>query len=73
MDDIETFSHHSIINLSQKNSELKLRKCWDYLLAFKFSNIITFLNITLSLCTVAIYIYTTYEPNTVLIYSKYFL
>lgn len=72
MDDIETLSHHSLVNFAQKNTELKLRKCWELFITFKFGNIITILNIILSVGTVAIYIYTTYEPNTVLIYSKYF-
>ena len=40
--------------------------------SFKLGNIIAIMNIFLSVITVAIYIYTTYAPNVVLIYSKIF-
>jgi len=72
MDEIETLSHHSIINLSSKNAESSLCKCCKKIISFKYGNIITIINIILSIFNVGIYIYTTYEPNTVLIYSKYF-
>ena len=72
MDELETLSHHSIINLTQKNYKSNLHKCWEIFISFKFGNIITILNIILSISAVGIYIYTTYEPNTVLIYSNYF-
>ena len=72
MDEVETLSHHSIINLEHKNYESKFHKCWEILISFKYSNIISILNIILSICVVGIYIYSTYEPNIVLIYSKYF-
>ena len=72
MDEIETLSHHSIINLTQKNYESNLSKCWEKFISFKYGNILTILNIILSISTVGIYIYTTYEPNTVLIHSNYF-
>ena len=71
MDEIETLSHHSL-NLYQKNTESKLYKCWELLMSIKYGNIINVLNIILSISSVGIYVYTTYEPNFVLIHSKYF-
>ena len=73
MEEVETLSHHSIINLTQKNYDSNLLKCWELLISFQFSFVLGILNIILSVATVGIYIYTTYEPNTVLIHSKYFL
>ena len=72
MDEIETVSHHSGINLEHKNDGSKFHKCWEILISFKYSNIIAILNIILSISIVGIYIYTTYEPNIVLIHSNYF-
>ena len=72
MDEIETISRHSMINFNLKNYKSILHKCWDFFISLKFSNMISILNIFLSLTTIGIYIYTTYEPNIVLIHSKYF-
>ena len=72
MDEIETISRHSMINFNIKNYKSILHKCWDFFISLKFSNMISILNIFLSLTTIGIYIYTTYEPNIVLIHSKYF-
>ena len=72
MEEIETLSHHSMINLSQKIPESKLHKCWELLLSFNYGNLISVINIILSISSVAIYIYTNYLPNVVLIHSTTF-
>jgi len=72
MEEIETLSHHSMVNLSQKIPESKLHKCWELLLSFKYANLIGIINIILSISSVVIYVYTNYLPNDVLIHSTYF-
>ena len=72
MEEIETLSHHSMVNLSQKIPESKLHKCWELLLSFNYGNLISVINIILSISSVAIYIYTNYLPNVVLIHSTTF-
>ena len=69
MEDLDSLSRQSTIEGQQESKCFNFLKC---LISFEFGNIISLINAILSVVCVMIYIYTNYQPNTVLIYSNSF-
>ena len=68
MEDIESLSHHSLYESSESN----FTKCLTFLINLEYGKIRSILNVFLSFACVVIYVYTTYQPNVVLINSNIF-